>query len=74
MGTFVTRSKCALLSIVRITATGLIAEHWDVKYAVGFFHSFSGWILFVLAFTILFGLSALIQKVWPSPPPQEDMA
>jgi len=60
-----------LLNVVRITITGLIADYWDVKYALGFFHEFSGWLVFLLAFGILFGASAVIQKLWPSPPPEE---
>ncbi len=63
-----------LLNILRITGTGLIANHWDVEYAMGFFHAFSGWIVFVLAFTILLGASALIQRWLPSPPPQQESA
>ncbi len=62
-----------VLNIVRITVTGLIADRWDVKYAMGFFHSFSGWLVFVVAFLILFGFSSMIQWIWPSPPP-EDLA
>lgn len=61
-----------LLNVVRITITGIIAENWNVKYAMGFFHEFSGWVVFILAFTILYGLSALVQKFWPSPFPEED--
>ncbi len=60
-----------LLNIMRIAITGLIADYWDVKYALGFFHEFSGWLVFLLAFAILFGISAVIQKLWPSPPPEE---
>lgn len=59
------------LNMVRIAGTGLIADYWNVKYAMGFFHTFSGWIVFVLAFIILFGTSALIQRLLPSPAPQE---
>ncbi len=60
-----------LLNVLRIGITGLIADYWDVKYAMGFFHQFSGWLVFVLAFGILFGASAVIHKLWPSPPPEE---
>lgn len=60
-----------LLNVFRIALTGLIADYWDVKYAMGFFHNFSGWLVFLLAFGILFGFSAVIQKLWPSPPPEE---
>ncbi len=59
-----------LLNILRIAITGLIADFWDVKYAMGFFHSFSGWLVFVVAFVALYGFSALIQWFLPSPPPE----
>ncbi len=61
-----------LLNVVRITITGFIAENWSVKYAMGFFHEFSGWVVFVVAFGILYGISALVQRFWPSPPPQDE--
>jgi exosortase len=60
------------LNILRITATGLIAENWSVKYAMGVFHELDGWVIFILAFAILYGLSALIQRFWPSPMPDDD--
>jgi exosortase len=61
-----------LLNIVRITITGIIAENWSVKYAMGFFHEFSGWVVFVLAFFILYLVSSLMQRFWPSPPPEDE--
>jgi exosortase len=61
-----------LLNIVRITITGIIAENWSVKYAMGFFHEFSGWVVFVAAFFILYLISSLMQRFWPSPPPEDD--
>jgi exosortase len=61
-----------LLNIVRITITGIIAENWSVKYAMGFFHEFSGWVVFVLAFFVLYLVSSLMQRFWPSPPPEDD--
>ncbi len=61
-----------LLNVVRITVTGIIAENWSVKYAMGFFHELDGWVVFLLAFSILYGLSALVQLLWPSPLPDDD--
>jgi len=61
-----------LLNIVRITITGIIAENWSVKYAMGFFHEFSGWVVFVAAFFLLYLISSLMQRFWPSPPPPDD--
>jgi exosortase len=60
------------LNVLRIAVTGIIAETWSVKYAMGFFHELDGWVVFILAFAILYGLSALIQWLWPSPPPDDE--
>jgi exosortase len=60
------------LNVLRIAVTGIIAETWSVKYAMGFFHELDGWVIFILAFSILYGLSALIQRFWPSPLPDDD--
>jgi exosortase len=60
------------LNVLRISVTGIIAERWSVKYAMGFFHELDGWVIFVLAFSILYGLSALVQLLWPSPAPDDD--
>ncbi|SRR5579871_632126 len=60
------------LNVLRIAVTGIIAERWSVKYAMGFFHELDGWAIFIVAFAILYGLSALVQKLWPSPAPDDD--
>ena len=45
----------------RIVLTGLISQHFDVTYAQGFFHSFSGWIIFCFAFVCLLGIHGFIR-------------
>lgn len=57
-----------LLNIVRITATALLAEYFNVKYAMGFFHLFSGWLVFVLAFMLLLASASLIDRLLPAGP------
>ncbi len=57
-----------LLNIVRITATALLAEYFSVKYAMGFFHLFSGWLVFVLALVLLFASANLIDRLLPAAP------
>jgi len=37
----------------RIGGTGMLAHFWSVKAAEGFFHSFAGWLVFIVAFAIL---------------------
>ena len=45
----------------RVVTTGLVAQWLGPWYAQGFFHSFSGWLIFVFAFACLFAVHALIQ-------------
>jgi exosortase len=40
----------------RIIGTGLLVQYWDPDKAEGFFHEFSGWLIFVASLLILFGL------------------
>jgi exosortase A len=47
----------------RVTGTGILAYHYGSAVAEGFFHSFSGWILFVVAFVCLFVIGAILSRV-----------
>jgi exosortase len=38
---------------MRVAGTGILARHWGEAAAQGFFHSFSGWLIFVFAMIIL---------------------
>jgi exosortase len=39
---------------VRILGTGLCVQYWDPKKALGFFHEFSGWVMFLVSLGCLF--------------------
>ena len=39
---------------VRIVGTGLCVQYWDPDKAVGFFHEFSGWVMFLVSLGCLF--------------------
>ena len=41
---------------LRIVGTGLLVQYWDPDKAEGFFHAFSGWLIFVVSLFMLFGL------------------
>jgi exosortase len=41
---------------LRIVGTGLIVQYWDPEKAEGFFHLFSGWLVFVVSLLMLFAL------------------
>jgi exosortase len=50
---------------LRITATGMLATHWDPKTALGFYHGFSGWVIFALSLVLLLLLKWMIASVAP---------
>ena len=52
----------------RVAGTGM-AAHWiDPAAAEGFFHEFSGWIVFLFAFVMILVLQRIIVKFAPPPP------
>jgi exosortase len=50
----------------RVAGTGLAAHYYGPGAAQGFFHTFSGWLVFVVAFVLLFGVVRVLQ--WLLPP------
>jgi exosortase/archaeosortase family protein len=46
---------------VRVVSTGLIGQWFGMSYAQGFFHTFSGWLIFLFAFVALLGVHGLIR-------------
>lgn len=52
----------------RVAATGMAAEWIGPDSAQGFFHEFSGWIVFIFAFAMILAIQRLIVKVAPQPP------
>ena len=51
---------------LRIVGTGLLVQYWDPEKAEGFFHAFSGWLIFVVSLSLLFLLHRTIQRLWPA--------
>jgi len=39
---------------MRILGTGLCVQYWDPDKALGFFHEFSGWVMFIVSLCCLF--------------------
>ena len=52
-----------IANAARVTGTGILAHSYGDQVARGFFHGFSGWILFVVAFVCLFLFGAILTKV-----------
>ena len=50
---------------VRIIGTGLLVQYWTPEMADGYYHTFEGWLIFVISLVMLYGLHALIGLIWP---------
>jgi len=48
----------------RIVGTGLLVQYWDPEKAEGFFHLFSGWLVFVMSLAIVFALHKLMRTIF----------
>jgi len=46
---------------LRIVGTGLLVQYWDPYKAEGFFHTFSGWLVFMVSVATLFLLHRLLR-------------
>ena len=42
-----------IANALRVMGTGLAAQYWDPSKAEGFFHEFSGWIIFIVSLSLL---------------------
>ena len=54
-------------NVVRIVGTGLCVQYWDPDKALGFFHEFSGWVMFVISLGCLYLVHRLMKLVAPAP-------
>jgi exosortase D (VPLPA-CTERM-specific) len=52
----------------RIFGTGLLVQYWDPDKAKGFYHEFSGWLIFVISLIMLFALHRVISRIWKERP------
>ena len=41
-------------NVVRIVGTGLFVQYWDPEKALGFFHDFQGWLMFLVSLACLY--------------------
>ena len=46
---------------LRISITGFLVQHYGLKAAEGFFHGFSGWLIFVFAIVVLISVYTLLR-------------
>jgi exosortase len=52
---------------LRVAGTGVLAHFYGAEAAEGFLHTFSGWLVFVAAFTLLFVVAQLVKRLAPAP-------
>jgi exosortase D (VPLPA-CTERM-specific) len=52
----------------RIFATGLLVQYWDPDKAEGFYHTFEGWLIFVVALLMFFAVHRIITLFSKSDP------
>ncbi len=50
-------------NVARIFGTGLCVQYWDPEKAMGFFHEFSGWLIFLVSLCCLYLVHLAMQLV-----------
>jgi exosortase len=56
-----------LTNAFRVSGTGVLAHYYGTAVADGFFHSFSGWAIYIVAFILLFGIGMILDRFKPAP-------
>ena len=49
----------------RIIGTGLLVQFWSPDKAEGFFHTFQGWLIFVVSMLLLFATHRILLRFLP---------
>jgi len=52
-----------LTNALRVSGTGVLAHYYGTEIADGFFHSFSGWVIYIVAFVMLLAVGWLMDRV-----------
>jgi len=55
-----------LTNAFRVSGTGVLAHYYGTAVADGFFHSFSGWAIYIVAFILLFGIGIILDRFRPA--------
>jgi exosortase/archaeosortase family protein len=51
-----------LTNAMRVSGTGVLSRYYGTKVADGFFHSFSGWVIYIVAFLLLFAVGWVLDR------------
>lgn len=54
-----------LANAFRVAGTGVAAHYFGPRAAQGFFHTFSGWLVFLVAFLLLLGVIQVLRRLFP---------
>ncbi len=52
----------------RVSGTGVLAHYYGTQVADGFFHTFSGWVIYIVAFVMLFAVGWILDRFRPAKP------
>jgi exosortase/archaeosortase family protein len=51
---------------LRVSGTGVLSHYYGTEVADGFFHSFSGWVIYIVAFLLLFAVAWVTDRFRPA--------
>ncbi|HYW72423.1 MAG TPA: exosortase/archaeosortase family protein [Pyrinomonadaceae bacterium] len=54
-----------LTNAVRVSGTGVLSHYYGTRVADGFFHSFSGWVIYIAAALLLFATAWVFDRIVP---------
>lgn len=55
-----------ITNAARVSGTGILSRYYGTEVADGFFHEFSGWVVYVVAFLLLFAFGWLLDRFNPT--------
>jgi exosortase len=55
-----------ITNAARVSGTGVLARYYGTEVADGFFHEFSGWVIYIVAFLLLFAFGWLLDRFNPT--------
>ena len=55
-----------LTNALRVSGTGVLSHYYGTEVADGFFHSFSGWVIYIVAFLMLFAVAWVVDRFRPA--------
>lgn len=60
-----------LTNASRVSGTGILSHYYGTGVADGFFHTFSGWAIYIVAFLLLFAVGWVLDRFKPSQPSEK---